>query len=133
MEIPTCVVCLEGLVGVVEYQVTAAVEVGVLELGHDPKEAGRRGDQDVRAVQDGGLHAPLLLVDAAGSEAPFVVRHDLRNVRENGLSDSCVCHLASRLCTQHARFLGSMEPMTDDGQIMYFATRNNLLTKNSEG
>ena len=31
------VVRLEGLIGVVEYQVTTPVEVGVLELGHDPE------------------------------------------------------------------------------------------------
>ena len=102
MAIQTCVVCLEGLVCVVEYQVTAPVEVGVLELGHDPQEAGRRGDQYVRAVQDGGLHALLLFVDAAGGEAPFVVRHDLRNIRENGLCDSFVLSIVHSKLVMHA-------------------------------
>ena len=31
------VVRLEGLIGVVEYQVTTPVQVGVLELGHNPE------------------------------------------------------------------------------------------------
>ena len=45
-----------------------------------------RGDEDVRPVEDGGLHAPLLLVDAARGEAPPVVGDD--GVGDDGVGDS---------------------------------------------
>ena len=60
-----------------------------------PKETGGRRDQDVRAVEDGGLHALLLLVDAAGGEAPLVVGDRVGNVSEYGLDG--VIHLDALL------------------------------------
>ena len=44
-----------------------------------------RGNEDVRPVEDGGLHAPLLLVDAARGEAPPVVGDEVGDGGEERL------------------------------------------------
>ena len=64
-------------------------------LNNTPEEARGRGDQDVRTVQDGWLHALLLLVDAARGEAPLVVGNRVGNVGEDGLDG--VVHLDALL------------------------------------